>query len=113
MIDTGQVEVEITVVVHISPRRITVGFLIFDSKRPGAVGGEGDIDLYICFRNKKRMWGDAISMGDKINSPLQDHVASLSSDGKYLFFAHGEQDCWDIYWVDAKVIDELKPEHLR
>lgn len=88
-------------------------FLIFDSKRPGAVGGEGDIDLYICFRNEKGLWGEAIHMGDKINSPAQDHVASMSPDCKYLFFAHGKQDRWDIYWVNAKVIEELKPDELK
>jgi Tol biopolymer transport system component len=88
-------------------------FLIFDSKRPGAIGGEGDIDLYICFRNKKDKWGEVINMGDKINSPAQEHVTSLSYDGKYLFFARGEQDRWDIYWISAKIIEELKPNELE
>ena len=88
-------------------------FLIFDSKRPGAIGVEGDIDLYICFRNKKGMWGEAINMGDRINSPVQEHVTSLSYDGKYLFFARGEQDRWNIYWISAKIIEELRPDELK
>jgi Tol biopolymer transport system component len=88
-------------------------FIIFDSKRPGAIGGEGDIDLYICFKNKEGDWGDAVNLGDKINTPKQEHVASLSPDGKYLFFAHGEPDQWDIYWVSTKIIENLKPDALK
>ena len=61
-------------------------FLIFDSRRPGAVGGDGDIDLYICFQNEEGHWGEPINMGDVINTPQEEHVASLSPNGKYLFF---------------------------
>jgi len=85
-------------------------FLIFDSKRPGAVGGEEDIDLYICFPDADGKWGKAFHLGNKINSPEQDHVASLSPDGKYLFFARGAPERWDIYWVDAKILEEYKPQ---
>lgn len=83
-------------------------FLIFDSKRPGAVGGEGDIDLYICFRDEKGVWGEAIHMGDTINTHQEEHVASLSPDGQYLFFARGKPERWDIYWVDAAFIKKLR-----
>jgi hypothetical protein len=88
-------------------------FLIFDSRRPGAAGGDGDIDLYICFQNKEGIWGEAINMGNMINTSKEDHVASLSTDGKYMFFAQGEPERWDIYWVDAKIIDDLNPDHLK
>ena len=88
-------------------------FLIFDSKRPGAVGGEGDIDLYICFPDTDGDWGKAVHMGNKINSPEQDHVASLSPDGKYLFFARGAPERWDIYWVNAKIIEDFKLKELN
>jgi len=33
----------------------------------------------------------------------------LSPDGKYLFY----QSRGDIYWVDAKIIEELKPRDLK
>jgi hypothetical protein len=107
-------------------------FLIFDSRRPGAAGGEGDIDLYICFRSEKGVWGEAINMGNTINSPKEGHVASLSPDGKYLFFATKGADDPSIfkgksyselmnlfksyrngygtlYWVEAKFLKLLKP----
>lgn len=86
-------------------------FLIFDSRRPGAVGGDGDIDLYICFPNDEGTWSEAINMGDSINSTQEEHVASLSPDGKYLFFARGDPESWDIYWVSIEIIEDLKPDH--
>lgn len=88
-------------------------FLIFDSKRPGAIGGEGDLDLYVCFKNDIGNWGKAVSLGSTVNTAEQNTVASLSPDGKYMFFANGEQDAWNIYWVDAKIIEKLKPDELK
>lgn len=88
-------------------------YLIFDSKRPGAIGGKGDIDLYVCFPNEDGQWGEAIRLGDGVNTPQEEHVASLSPDGKYLFYAHGPPERWNIYWADAQIIEELKPAHLK
>ena len=88
-------------------------YIIFDSKRPGATGGEGDIDLYICFKNREDLWGEALTIGSTINTSKQDHVAYLSPHGKYIFYAFGERDQWDIYWVDAKIIEKLKPDYLK
>lgn len=58
-------------------------------------------------------------MGDKINTALQESGASVSDDGKYLFFSRGE---WKLredgstywvgrpYWVDAQLIENLRPQ---
>ena len=88
-------------------------FLIFDSTREG---GYGDSDLYISYRNKDGSWGDPINLGDKINTDSWEGVASLTPDGKYLFFnrriSPGEGDALpnvDIFWVDAKFIEALRP----
>jgi hypothetical protein len=35
--------------------------------------------------------------------------AMLSPDGKYLFFSAGG----DIYWVSAKIIEDLRPKELK
>ena len=37
----------------------------------------------------------------------------VTPDGKYIFFNSGRNGNWDIYWVDAKIIEELKPEELK
>lgn len=78
-------------------------FIIFDSNRPG---GFGNYDIYICFKEKNGEWGDPVNMGDKINSQEYEGVATISLDGMFLFFNKKE----DIYWVSAKIIEELKPK---
>lgn len=76
-------------------------------------------------------------MGPGINTKYRDKRAFVSFDGKYLFFASSRietkelpKDAMDlgeltelmqvpadgqehIYWVDAKVIEELKPDELK
>ncbi|WP_299465308.1 hypothetical protein [uncultured Microscilla sp.] len=86
-------------------------YLIFDSKR---VGGHGDSDIYISFRQKEGTWGSPINLGDKINTPAWEAVASVTSDGKYLFFSRNmgsdKNENVDIYWVDAQIIETLRPK---
>lgn len=108
-------------------------YLLFSSTRPGNLGRG---DLYISFRKDDGGWTDAINMGPEINSTGMDYCPSLSPDGKYLFFSSyrpimirdkGERydseellnmyrgpgnGLGDIYWVDAKVIEELREETL-
>ncbi|MBC7947543.1 MAG: PD40 domain-containing protein [Chitinophagaceae bacterium] len=86
-------------------------FLIFESIRPEGV--DGSIDLYIAFKNKSGQWSLPINMGPKVNSPGSERFARLSPDGKFLFFGSTRNPApgswgFDIYWIDAKVIDELR-----
>lgn len=37
----------------------------------------------------------------------------LTSDGKYFFFLDNRDYVNQPYWVDAKIIEELKPEGLK
>ena len=76
-------------------------YLLFDSDRPG---GFGSYDIYVVFKNKYRNWGKAINLGSKINSDKYEGVATVSLDGKYLFFNKDD----DIYWVSVKIIEELR-----
>jgi hypothetical protein len=85
-------------------------FLIFESQRPGGIGGS--LDLYISFKNNGS-WGIPVNMGPKINSASSERFARLSPDGKYLFFGSGRNMSdtnwgFDIYWIEATVLDELK-----
>lgn len=89
-------------------------YLIWDSEREG---GYGDSDLYISFRQKDGSWGPAINMGDKVNSDKWDAFASVTSDGKYILFnrriddgSNNDNMNVDIYWVDAKIIETLRPK---
>jgi hypothetical protein len=97
-----------------------------------AIGG---VDYYVVFRSDDDTWSEPINMGPVINQPDgREWSASLSPDGKYLFFmssrAYGETEVpltsksitdllrlstdpgWgssDIWWVSAEVIESLRP----
>ena len=96
----------------------------------------GSIDYYIVFRSENDEWSEPINMGPEINTPgAREYTPYVSPDGKYFFFmstrspavpdapatgftpdylaqAHNrpENGNSDIYWMDAAIIDELRPE---
>ena len=86
-------------------------YIIWDSERDE---GFGDADIYISFKSQDGSWGKAINMGDKINTDAWDAAASVTPDGKYLFFNRNvgsdEYDNVDIFWVDAQIIQDLRPK---
>jgi hypothetical protein len=104
-------------------------YLIFCSARPGAFG------LYVSFKQQDGHWSPAVFMGREINMGEEGSCCpSVSPDGRYLFFTNSRQihepyseraltyeEKWrilnspgngsiDIYWVDAGVIEALKPK---
>lgn len=82
-------------------------YLIWDDQRESGHGGS---DLYISFRLQNGSWSSAINMGDEINTESEDAYGSVSSDGKYFFFHRGYGgDKGDIFWVDAQIIEKLRP----
>ena len=83
-------------------------YLIWDSEREE---GYGKSDLYISFKQKDGSWGAAINLGDKINTVgASEAYGSITPDGKYFLFhrSYGG-DTGDIFWVDAKIIENLRP----
>jgi len=111
-------------------------YLLFCSvNRPD---GYGDSDLYISFRREDGTWTEAVNMGEKINTSKREICPSITADGKYLLFTsarkvtdksfckrqanyqemineltspgNGESD---IYWVDARVIDQFRPSRRQ
>ncbi|MBN2414513.1 PD40 domain-containing protein [bacterium] len=69
--------------------------------------------LYISFRRKDGSWTVGKNMGPLFNDPPESctQAASLSPDGKYLFFLRRAHET--VYWVDAKILEGLKPDHLQ
>ncbi|MFC1725011.1 hypothetical protein ACFL4T_05240 [candidate division KSB1 bacterium] len=81
-------------------------FLIFSSMLND---GHGEFDLYIAFQKPDGSWTAPKNMGNKINSSGGEVSAFVSFDSKYLFFLRGA----DVYWVNAKIIEELKPVDMK
>ncbi|MEO0527949.1 MAG: hypothetical protein AAFZ89_12025 [Bacteroidota bacterium] len=85
-------------------------YILWDGQRDI---GYGDADIYISFRDEDGAWGEAINLGDKINTDAAEAGASVTPDGKYLFFNRNSIDEYenvDIYWVDAQIIERLRPD---
>ena len=81
-------------------------YLIFCSTKPG---GEGEDDLYISFRNSKNRWTTPITMGKQINSQRSENRPYVTNDGRFLFYTSSRRGNRDIYWVNAKIIEQLRP----
>lgn len=82
-------------------------YLIFCSRRLKPQDDYGD--LFICFRKPNGNWTDRISLGELINTPVLERFPAVSPDGKYLFFTRWTTDNdEDVFWVSAKIIDDLK-----
>jgi hypothetical protein len=108
-------------------------YLIFCAA--GREDAVGRADYYISFRDQEDHWTGPIPMGERFNSV--DSTArsmSLSPDGRFLFFSSNRKiqeggveaadssyaamksglttpgnGAMDIYWVDATVLEELRP----
>ena len=77
-------------------------YLIFTSRDSG---------LMVSFRKKDGGWTNGKLITGFHNHP--DRCPIVSLDGKFLFFLRFVDDRYIPYWVDAKVIDELKFDALK
>jgi len=96
--------------------------------------GKTKSGLHISFKNSDRSWSEAVNMGNVINDLKPAVFAFVTNDGKYLFFTNTkvpylpydgkaltyneiiqmynspQNGSGDIYWVDTKIIEELRPK---
>lgn len=103
-------------------------WLIFGSVREGDLGGG---DMHIAFRGPDGEFLPAVNMGEPVNSAALDYCPALSPDGSIFFFTSSrvpdgapepaslaeletlmagpsnERD--NIWWVDASLIEDLRP----
>ena len=81
-------------------------YIIFSSKRDDSKSFN---DLYISFKQDKGDWSWPLNLGSKINNGSHVRFPYVSPDGKYLFFTRDNGIARDdIFWIDAKVILDLK-----
>lgn len=93
--------------------------------------------LHIAFRRNDGTWTRALNMGEVINEQKPAKFAFVSYDGQYLFFTSDkvpylpysgkpltydgitkmfnshQNGSGDIYWVDAKIVNQLRPEEIK
>ncbi|WP_220348083.1 serine hydrolase [Thalassotalea euphylliae] len=86
-------------------------YVIWDGQRGS---DDRNSDLFISFKEPDGSWGEAIKFSENINTEVSEFAAQVSPDGKYLFFNRslGDRNV-DTFWVDAKVIEQLKPTHIK
>lgn len=107
-------------------------YLIVCTERPDTRGGT---DYYVVFRNADDEWSEPVNLGDVVNTAGGvEYSPYVSPDGKYFFFmstrprpdatlpdtltldflrrfrVEPESGNPAIYWVDAGLIDGLRPE---
>lgn len=83
-------------------------YIIWDGQRNSP---ERNADLFISFQMSDGEWGEAIKMGDAINTGASEFAAFVTPDGKYLFFNRDVgPDNTDTFWVDAQIIETLRPK---
>ncbi len=93
-------------------------------------------DLFISFRSLGGEWLEPENLGNSVNTKYMERRPFVSFDSKFLFFSSNrinqipvekalslselrnltdfpQNGFQHIYWVDAKIIEQLKPEHLK
>jgi hypothetical protein len=85
-------------------------------------GSQGRSDLFVSFRARDGSWTRPRNLGTQVNSPWKDEFPYVSADGKYLFFNSNRPSPLygspipdgpgNVYWVDASVIERLRPSRV-
>ena len=84
-------------------------YLLMESMATGMSEGA---DLYISFRRDDGSWTEGVSLGREINVGGYERFPLVTPDGRYLFFLR-VADGSDFFWVDAKIIEDLKAKKLK
>jgi Tol biopolymer transport system component len=85
-------------------------YLIYSSNRPG---GSGAADLYVTFDDGKGGWTPPVNLNQYcpgINTDDIEYGASLSPDGRYLFFVRlnlNAKRC-DVWWVENPISESAR-----
>jgi len=74
-------------------------YILFD----GQPDGPAKTDIYVSFQ-KDGKWTSAVKLSKDINATKTEGIATVSPDGKFIFFHRNS----DVFWVSSEVIEELK-----
>jgi hypothetical protein len=62
-------------------------------------------DLHVSFRGPDGRWLAPVPLPPTVNTPEGELCPVVSPDGRYLFFMRS----YHVYWVDAAIIEDLRP----
>ncbi len=90
-------------------------YVLWDGQRDN---GPRNAEIYVSFKDPNGLWLEAIKLGKEINTKASEFGARVTPDGKYLFFNRNtgkvkptdKYEDVDIFWVDAQVIENLRPK---
>lgn len=90
-------------------------YVLWDGQRDN---GPRNAEIYVSFKQANGAWGKAIKLNKETNTKASEFGARVTPDGKYLFFNRNtgkvkptdKYENTDIFWVDAKVIETLRPK---
>jgi len=68
-----------------------------------------NMNIYVSFRQNDGSWGEAKRLGPEVNGAGGAMLPIVSPDGKFLFFSRN----FTIYWIDAAVIEDLRPRGTK
>lgn len=71
------------------------------------------VSIHLCFKKPDGSWTEAQEMGEIIELCKKARFPGISPDGKYIFFCATKDRDVKVYWVDARVLNELKPDELK
>ncbi|MDX9705930.1 MAG: hypothetical protein RBT46_09535 [Weeksellaceae bacterium] len=81
-------------------------YLIFDAQKQGL----GKSEILISYNNFDGTWTNPEKLTKEINQTFTEFAASISPDGKYLFFHRRINENGDIYYVSTDLIFNNKKE---
>jgi hypothetical protein len=76
-------------------------YILFNRRWPGRVG----YGICISYRTRDDDWTEPLNLLEKIDAPRGGSQPIVTPDGKYLFYYSGGK----FYWMDAGIIEDLKP----
>jgi WD40-like Beta Propeller Repeat len=74
-------------------------------------------NLFVSFRDSTDNWTEAQNLTAKTGTPVKTPsvimgAPRISPDGKYLFFSYFNGKAHMVYWISAKIIEEMRPKDL-
>jgi Tol biopolymer transport system component len=82
-------------------------YILFNSPRAGSYTRN---DIWVTFRSQDGSWTPPVNLGKRINRDANAVLCpTVSPDGRYLFFTRlQEGGTGYVYWVSARIVDEIR-----